>query len=73
MLVLGNCQAPGVKNIEAGKQAATMLMLPVEEGKLAAAKAKEFFEGRKPEKITHLATDTITKANIAKYAAPCSY
>ena len=37
IVVGGNCQAPGVKNIEAGKQAATLLMLPVEEGKLAGA------------------------------------
>ena len=73
IVVGGNCQAPGVKNVEAGKQAATILMLPVEEGKLAAIKAKEYFEGKKPEKITFLPTDTITKANIAKYAAPCSY
>jgi ABC-type sugar transport system substrate-binding protein len=73
IVVGGNCQAPGVKNIEAGKQAATLLMLPVEEGKLAATKAKEFFEGKKPEKITYLTSDTITKANVAKYAGPCSY
>ena len=37
IVVGGNCQAPGVKNIQAGKQAATLLMLPAEEGKLTAA------------------------------------
>ena len=73
IVVGGNCQAPGVKNIESGKQAATLLMLPVEEGKLAAAVVKELFEGKTPEKIKYLASDTITKANIAKYAEPCSY
>jgi ribose transport system substrate-binding protein len=73
VVVGGNCQAPGIKNIEAGKQAATLLMLPVEEGKLTATKVKEFFDGKKPEKITFLPTDTITKANLATYAQPCSY
>src|SRR5262245_56557272 len=73
IVVGGNCQAPGVKNIETGKQAATLLMLPVEEGKITATKVKEFFEGKKPEKITFLPTETITKANLAKYARPCSY
>src|SRR5262249_57573343 len=73
IVVGGNCQAPGVKNIETGKQAATLLMLPVEEGKITATKVKEFFEGKKPDKITFLPTETITKANLAKYAQPCSY
>jgi ABC-type sugar transport system substrate-binding protein len=59
--------------MEAGKQAATLLMLPVEEGKLAALRAKEYFEGKKPEKITMLKTETITKANLAQHAGPCSY
>lgn len=73
IVVGGNCQAPGVKNVEAGKQAASILMLPVEEGKVAAARAKDFFEGKKIDKVTFLPTDTITKANIEKYAAACSY
>jgi ribose transport system substrate-binding protein len=73
IVVGGNCQAPGVKNIEAGKQAATLLMLPVEEGKLAAARVKDHFDGKKPEKITFLPTETITKANIAQHAQACSY
>jgi ABC-type sugar transport system substrate-binding protein len=73
VVVGGNCQAPGIKNIETGKQAATLLMLPVEEGKITATKVKEFFDGKTPEKVTFLPTETITKANLAKYAQPCSY
>lgn len=73
IVVGGNCQAPGVKNIEAGKQAATLLMLPVEEGKLTAQRVVEIFDGKKPEKLTFLPTQTITKANIAQHAQPCSY
>jgi ABC-type sugar transport system substrate-binding protein len=73
IVVGGNCQAPGVKNVEAGKQAATLLMLPVEEGKLTAARVKDYFDGKKPEKVTYLPTETITKANIAQHAQACSY
>jgi ribose transport system substrate-binding protein len=73
IVVGGNCQAPGVKNIQDGKQAATLLMLPTEEGKLTAAHVKDYFEGKKVEKITFLPSETITRANIEKYARPCSY
>jgi ABC-type sugar transport system substrate-binding protein len=73
IVVGGNCQAPGVKNIETGKQAATLLMLPVEEGRITAGLVKDFFDGKKPEKIRFLPTETITRANLAKYAQACSY
>src|SRR3712207_8378266 len=32
----GNCQAPGVKNLQEGKMAATVRMIPAEEAQLAA-------------------------------------
>lgn len=73
IIVGGNCQAVGIKNLEAGKMVATVLQLPVEEGKVAAATAKEFFDGNKPEKAIYLPTELVTKANLAKYAQPCSY
>lgn len=73
IVVGGNCQAIGIRNLEAGKMAATVLMLPVEEGKLAAATAKQFFEGKKPRKAVYLPTELVTKANVAKYAKSCSY
>jgi ribose transport system substrate-binding protein len=73
IVVGGNCQAPGIKNLEAGKMVATIVQLPVEEGKITATIVNDFFAGKKPEKITFLETDTITKANLAKYAQPCSY
>jgi ABC-type sugar transport system substrate-binding protein len=73
VIVGGNCQAPGIKNLEAGKMAATVAQLPVEEGKIAAAKAKDFFEGKKPEKMNYLPTELVTKANLSQYGQPCSY
>jgi ribose transport system substrate-binding protein len=73
VIVGGNCQAPGIKNLEADKMVATVAQLPVEEGKLAAAKAKDFFDGKKLEKMTYLPTELVTKANLAQYGQPCSY
>ncbi len=73
IIVGGNCQVPGIKDIEAGKMVATVVQLPVEEGKLAATVAKEFFAGKKPKKMTYLPTRLVTKANLAKCAKPCSY
>jgi len=73
VVVGGNCQAPGIKNLEAGKMVATIVQLPVEEGKITASLVKNYFDGKKPEKIRFLPTETITKANLAKYAQACSY
>ncbi len=73
IIVGGNCQAPGIRDLEAGKMVATVVQLPVEEGKLAAATAKEFFDGKKPKKMSYLPTELVTKANLAKYKQPCSY
>jgi ABC-type sugar transport system substrate-binding protein len=73
VVIGGNCQAPGVKNIESGKMVGTVLMLPAEEGKLAAAKVKEFFDGMKVEKTIFLPTEPISKTNLAQFSQPCSY
>jgi len=73
IVVGGNCQAPGIKNLEAGKMVATVYVLPVEEGKLAAAKAKDFFEGKKVDKAVYLPSEPVNKSNLAKVAQACSY
>ena len=54
--------------------AATVLMLPTEEGKLAAEQVKNYFDGKMPaSKTVFLPTNAVTKANIASAAQPCSY
>ena len=74
IIVGGNCQAPGIRNIQAGRMAATVLMLPTEEGKLAAEQVKNYFDGKMPaSKTVFLPTNAVTKANIASAAQPCSY
>jgi ribose transport system substrate-binding protein len=73
VVVGGNCQQPGIKNIEAGKMAATVLMLPVQEGKLVAETVKAYFDGKTPARDVTLPTELVTKANLAKYGQACSY
>ena len=72
-IVGGNCQAPGVKNLQDGKMAATVRMIPAEEARLAAAKIQEFFEGKPLEKRHYIEHEIITSANLATSAAACSY
>jgi ribose transport system substrate-binding protein len=72
-IVGGNCQAPGIRNIEAGRMAATVLMVPAEEAKLAAQKVQEFFDGKALEKKIFIEHEIITKANVGKFADACSY
>ena len=73
VVVGGNCQAPGVKNLEAGKMFGTMLLLPVEEGKVVGARLKDHFEGKKIEKAVWMPFEPITRENLAKHAQACSY
>lgn len=73
VVVGGNCQAPGVKNLEAGKMVASVSQLPVEEGKLAAARVKDLFDGKTLEKQIYITPEAVTKDNLAKFGAPCSY
>ena len=73
VVVGGNCQQPGIRNLGAGKMAATVLMLPSDEGKLTAERIRDFFDGKKLAATEYLVNDTITKDNLARYAAACSY
>jgi ABC-type sugar transport system substrate-binding protein len=73
IVVGGNCQAPGIKNIEAGKMVGTVYVLPFEEGRLAAATAKEYFEKGRVERNVFLPTEPVDKSNLGRVAQPCSY
>ena len=72
-VVGGNCQQVGVRNIEAGRQQATVLNLPIEEGKLAAEISGKILAKKPFERMSYVRAGIITKANIAEYAKPCSY
>lgn len=72
-VVGGNCQSPGIKNIQSGRMAATVLMVPAAEANLASQKVQEFFDGKSLEKKIFVEHEIITKANVGKFAGICSY
>ena len=73
IVVGGNCMTPGIKDIEQGKMQATTSMVPTKTGQLAAAAAAAIL-GDKPFNPYQMEpVDIITKANIQKYRADCSY
>ena len=73
VVVGGNCQAPGVRNLKAGKMVGTMLLLPVEEGKIIGARIKDHFDGKKIDKAVWMPFEPINKDNLAKFEEACSY
>ena len=72
-IVGGNCQAPGVKNLQAGHMAATVRMIPAEEAVLAANQVQAFFAGKTLDKRAYIEHEIVTPANLAATAAACSY
>lgn len=73
IVVGGNCQAPGIKNFQAGKQSATVLMLPIRAATMAVEEVKKILEGKTVPKATYETHEIITKSKLAQYADACSY
>lgn len=74
IVVGGNCQGVGIENIKNGKMATTLLDNPVDEGKLAADKVADYFNGAKLDKAYYLkVAEPITAANVAAFEKPCTY
>ena len=73
IVVGGNCMDPGIKNIESGKQAATVLMLPQISAKSAADATAEVLAGKKVARAIYEKHQIITKQNVADFAERCSY
>ena len=73
IVVGGNCMSPGIKNIESGKQAATVLMLPHVSAKNAADTTADVLAGKKVARAVYETHEIITKENVANFAERCSY
>jgi ribose transport system substrate-binding protein len=73
IVVGGNCMSPGIKNIESGKQVATVLMLPQISAKKAADTTVDVLAGKKVARAIYETHQIITKEDVAKFAARCSY
>ncbi len=73
IVVGGNCQGVGVKDIKSGKMAASILMLPTSDAALAVNKSIELLDQKDIGVANYTPLDVITKTNIDKYASQCSY
>jgi ABC-type sugar transport system substrate-binding protein len=63
----------GVLNIRAGKQFATATQIPTEEAEVAAKKVAAYFNGQKMKKYELVPVHGITRENVGRFAAGCSY
>ena len=73
VVVGGNCLKEGLDSIKAGKMYSTVTQIPAELGIRAADVVNDYFAGTKLPKRVLLPIDTVTKANVAKWEAACTY
>jgi ribose transport system substrate-binding protein len=73
IVVGGNCMAPGIAGIDHGKMQATTSMLPKKMGQIAAKTSQDILAGKPFEKDFTLPIEVITKKNVEKYRADCTF
>jgi len=73
IVVGGNCMGPGVKNIQSGKQVATVFMLPHISSRNAANAAADILAGKTLPRQIYDDHEIITKDKLAKFEKLCSY
>ena len=73
IVVGGNCLKEGLDAIRAGLQYSTILQSPTDVGKGAADVINEYFNGEAVPKQRLLPIELITKANVDKWDAPCTF
>src|SRR5262245_541518 len=73
VVVGSNCMKDGILNIKSGKQHATATQIPTEEAEVAAKKVAAHFGGQAMKKYELVPVHGITKENVDKFAAGCSY
>jgi ribose transport system substrate-binding protein len=73
IVVGGNCSKQGIDMIKAGKEYSTGIQGPARTGSGAADLVNDYFEGKPLKKFNYLPIDTVTIANVPKWAATCDY
>lgn len=73
IVVGGNCQAPGVRNLMAGNMPATVLMLPTVSGAKAAEVALDVLAGKQVDRTYYEEHKVIDSGNIKEFAQACAY
>jgi len=73
VVVGSNCMKDGVVHIRSGEQYGTATQIPTEEAETAAKKVAAYFNGQPLKKYEIIPVYGITKDNVDKFAAGCSY
>lgn len=73
VVVASNCMKDGIVHIRSGQQFGTATQIPTEEGEFAAKKIAAYFDGAPLKKYELVPVYGITKKNVDRFAAGCSY
>ena len=73
VVVASNCMKDGIVHIRSGEQFGTATQIPTEEGEFAAKKIAAYFDGAPLKKYELIPVYGITKKNVDRFAAGCSY
>jgi ABC-type sugar transport system substrate-binding protein len=73
VVVASNCMKDGILHIRSGQQYGTATQIPTEEAEVTAKKVAGYFNGEKLKKYELVPVYGITKENVEKFAAGCSY
>jgi ABC-type sugar transport system substrate-binding protein len=73
VVVGSNCMKDGIVHIRSGEQYGTATQIPTEEAEYAAKKVAAYFNGEPLKKYETIPVYGVTKANVDKFAAGCSY
>ncbi len=73
VVVASNCMKDGIVHIRSGEQYGTATQIPTEEAEYAAKEVTAYFNGGQLKKYDIIPVYGITKDNVDKFAAGCSY
>jgi ribose transport system substrate-binding protein len=73
IVVASNCMKDGILHIKSGQQYGTATQIPTEEAETAAKKVAGHFNGQPMKKYEMVPVFGVTKENVDKFAAGCSY
>lgn len=73
VVVSSNCMKPGIDFIRSGKMFSTATQMPTRSGTRGAEAVAAYFNGEKLDKNIILPMELITRENVDKFAAPCTF
>ncbi len=73
VVVASNCMKDGIIHIKSGEQYGTATQIPTEEAEFAAKRIAAYFNGETLKKYEIVPVYGVTKENVDRFAAGCSY